>query len=483
MSAVASGLIEAIKLAILGRTAPYTDYANVVSGAILTGTNWDFIPTGAGCWFKFGSGGIEGWGTVCGVPNAIMTVLSMMNLNKGSYTVTHGDPPITETQLFVDEIMLHYEQTPFPSTNLYEEVYLATNYQSLFSDVIPQLDDDVKAQQAPGSPLCHISISKWAWAANVKYTDLATSGSGGGKALTHKIDRCARMAGDCAAHTAEMLNGAFGAINYEIPHDTEACLVCHNATGTSIIPVQEGHMDCGECHTELSPHSKAGVAGSPPSVGHVNWNVTNLTVSFGDNSTDSDQDQNTLTVMVNWGDGNAESGVGGATFTHTYASPGKYTIIHTVKDAGNQYASEMIEAAISATGAVAKASITVAVKQDGGSAVGGATVYLKRKKGSGDWKQVTYGYTDSAGSKTFTDLIVTDCLYKVVVYKSGFDFNGAVKGTQSKVRFEDVGQAAVTLTADTVTTITVQQGNAATNGPVGYEGKGDNGNPPSITIA
>ncbi|MGQ9570469.1 MAG: hypothetical protein ACUVUQ_06440 [Thermodesulfovibrionales bacterium] len=227
MNAVASGLIEAIKLAINNVSPPYNSSNYPPSP---TGTDWDYIPTGAGSWFKFGAGGGMHWGTLCGVPNGCMVVLNLMNL---------------ATSAYVDQIMLYFSQTEFPSSDLYD-IYTDLDYQYLFGGKVPQPDVDVKAHTISNSPLCHVSISKWCYAAGIDMTVKNAYG------IPHKVDRCAKMAGDVAAFTAELLNGITS--NLEIPETTEFCYNCHNA-GVSPYTAQQGHMDCLECHTDMRPHT------------------------------------------------------------------------------------------------------------------------------------------------------------------------------------------------------------------------------------
>lgn len=224
MNGAASGLIEAIKYAIRGDSPPYS------SPPGSTGNDWDYIPTGAGSWFKFGAGGGMHWGTLCGVPNGCMAVLNLMNL---------------ATSAYVDQIMLYFSQTEFPARGLYD-IYMDPDYQNLFGGKVPQPDDDVLAYTISNSPLCHVSISKWCYAAGVDMTALDAYG------ITHKVDRCAKMSGGVAAFTAELLNGITS--NLQIPETTETCFNCHNIGACAPNPAQQGHMDCFECHTDLRPH-------------------------------------------------------------------------------------------------------------------------------------------------------------------------------------------------------------------------------------
>lgn len=434
MNAAASGLIDAIKASYNGEGVP-------------TGTDWDFIPSGATSWFKWGSGGVNSWGSLCGVPNACAAILNLMNLN---------------TAAWVDQIMYHYCQTELPIQGsegvraLYDSDPIPLSWGK-----VPVPDADVPAYTTSGSPLCHVSVSKWAYAAGMDMGEPTPYGT------AYKTDRCAKVAAAGAAFTAQLLNGLVSGLGMLEP--TATCYSCHQPHPT-VGPAQQGKMDCIECH---NPHVTSDPIPLtplvPPTVGLTSQAVTNLNVSFTDNSTDNNgQPQGSLVITANWGDGQVSNGAGGGSFSHDYTSPGKYTIIHTVKDLGNRYASEMILVTVSADTTTQKYSITINVKDNTGAAIPGATVYLKQKKGS-DWKQIMYGYTDASGSKTFDNLLAGTTLYKAVVYKSGVDFNGAKTGTQTKVNFDDTNPATAPITLSGNATITVTQGAV--------------GLPPSITVA
>jgi PKD repeat protein len=204
---------------------------------------------------------------------------------------------------------------------------------------------------------------------------------------------------------------------------------------------------------------------SVPVAAYTGLTVTGLQVSFTDASTDPGGDLKS--ASVNWGDGAVSNGLPGGTFTHTYASPGKYYIILTVADDHNSYAYAYLTQQVSATGAVTKYDIGVSVKNNAGVGVQGATVYLKK-----NGIMVKSGYTDAAGNKTFN--VAQGATYKVIVYKSAIDFDGSVAGKQSKV-------PATPFVLTAAQPVSFQQGTPATNGPVGKEWKGTNGTAPTIT--
>lgn len=188
------------------------------------GTGWDYIPYGDVSWFIYGSGGIGGFGSLCGVPNGCCVVLNLVGL-----------------QSLAKQVMGYYCETEFP-TSAVSDLYENGDWELPDGVPAPIPDYEVLAKTTSRSPLCHISISKWCDAAGILMTDKDPSG------LSYKKDRCAKITADMAAFTAELINGT-NTYSYVIPADTAACTSCHNTNPESVYPPQQGTMECGGCHT------------------------------------------------------------------------------------------------------------------------------------------------------------------------------------------------------------------------------------------
>ncbi len=175
--------------------------------------------------FRYGSGGIAGWGTVCGSLNGASAIITLVAGK--DYTA------------LVNELMAWYTETPFPSdiANQYAQKheYLVEEYKT----------DEVLPTTVSHSALCHVSVNTWC-----RETGYA-SGS------KQRAERCGRLTSDVAAKTAELLNahalGQFTASKFE----TVECTNCHfmgeNYEAGQFI-IGKG-TNCTDCHGE-DPHTK-----------------------------------------------------------------------------------------------------------------------------------------------------------------------------------------------------------------------------------
>jgi hypothetical protein len=199
MSAAASGLVEAMQIAH-------------------PGTEWDQITTGSGSWFVYGGGGIGGTGSLCGVPNGVCLVLNMCG--------QHGHAA---------KVMDYYNWTEFPTVN----VELAYDADEWIAPV--PIPSDFLTMTVAEIPLCHVSISKYCAANGVTLKDEDE------ESRIYKNDRCSKIACDVAAFALELMQG----VTYTVhgpSNATATCVTCHNTGATSVIPAQQGNMECGYCH-------------------------------------------------------------------------------------------------------------------------------------------------------------------------------------------------------------------------------------------
>ena len=140
MQSCVSGLIQGFKVAFSG-----------------LGTDWDRI---AYDMYMYGGGGIGGWATLCGIVNGCPALCNLIGL--------HG--------ALGSDILGHYNSSEWPSTATLPDLYYddtgygPTDYPAEWAvakQPIPA--DEVLANVIPYSPLCHISISKWCYAAGVTW--------------------------------------------------------------------------------------------------------------------------------------------------------------------------------------------------------------------------------------------------------------------------------------------------------------------------
>jgi ferredoxin len=228
MDSVASGLIEAFKYEFSGEV-----------------DDWDRIASGM---YLYGSGGISCWGTLCGIPNGATAATCLLRL--------HGS--------LGSDILGHYASTEWPPSTiraLYDHPYYGSGGTGGYSwPIEPMPDDEVLAFTVSNSPLCHVSISKWCFAAGVDLNDQ----TGYGKA--HKDDRCGKIAAEMAGFTAELINywAQNGTVEYpySVSQKVAECKTCHwkvsDPYSAAQHPAQCGLMECTECHPQVTNEIHSG---------------------------------------------------------------------------------------------------------------------------------------------------------------------------------------------------------------------------------
>lgn len=169
----------------------------------------------------YGTGGVAGWCTLCGAVNGSCAALTLVTENYMAIT---------------NELLLWYTQNLFPSEKANS---LAVNHQYL---VDKYKSDKALPQSAPGSPLCHVNVSRWC-----KEHGYASGSS-------ERSERCARITGDVAAYAVELLNadldGKF-VPTHKFSDEVEGCRTCHKkGKDFEAGNWTRGKMECGDCHNQ-----------------------------------------------------------------------------------------------------------------------------------------------------------------------------------------------------------------------------------------
>jgi hypothetical protein len=153
----------------------------------------------------WGGAGVVGFGTLCGTLSGACAAIGL---------VCDG----RDARAFVSDLLTWYSETALP-TNAHAP-----------GGALPQ--------SVAGSNLCHVSLTRWC------------RSSGYASGSPQRAERCARLAGDVAAKTAEMLNR--GAPGLEKPSEKTVCRACHYM-GPDYEAGQftHGEMNCLTCHVDL----------------------------------------------------------------------------------------------------------------------------------------------------------------------------------------------------------------------------------------
>lgn len=168
----------------------------------------------------FGRGGGVSWGSLCGAINGGAALISL--------TVAK-DPSVA----LINELWGWYTTQNLPTNAANAATYTVQNY----TGTLPQ--------NVSGSPLCHQSVSQWCLVANKKVSDV------------ERKERCARIAGDIAAKTVEILNAYYASTfvgTFADPATNASCLACHGSSSTANNVMT--HMECVSCHSDGTFHTK-----------------------------------------------------------------------------------------------------------------------------------------------------------------------------------------------------------------------------------
>jgi hypothetical protein len=186
---------------------------------------WASIPANM---FRYGGGGIAGWGTICGTLNGAAAFISMavgQNLADDGVTKTW-----THRNNLINGVFQYYAETPLPTNATYKST------QGILDGLGPWTPATLPVNNVPtstaNSPLCHSSLVQW------------TETTGNRDASPAQRDRCGKACFDIARHTIGLLNTYFelaSAPAVAFDPSVAACGACHKEyTGAK--------MACGSCH-------------------------------------------------------------------------------------------------------------------------------------------------------------------------------------------------------------------------------------------
>jgi hypothetical protein len=170
--------------------------------------------------FRYGGGGIAGWGTICG------------SLNGGSQFLNLVGSP-SNYQKLINDLLDWYSNQSFPSKD--HDSY--ANFQN-------------QAQSMAKSPLCHISVTTWVNTARKVDNPNIRSLS------PERADRCAKVTGDVAGHVAQVLNDYYDGkyLTTFAPEKSgyNSCLSCHIDTENAYNANVKAQMNCTTCHVDVN---------------------------------------------------------------------------------------------------------------------------------------------------------------------------------------------------------------------------------------
>lgn len=164
--------------------------------------------------YKYGHGGVGGYGTLCGAINGAAALIGLLIIDKN-----------VQDSMIAD-IFQWYEKTPLPE-------FKPTSPKSEFN--LPSV--------ASNSVLCHASNTNWC---NKSGYDISSD---------ERKERCRCLTADVAKRLTNMLNELFNdtyITNTSNNLEKNTCLACHGKEGK--IKNSAVKMNCNSCHTESFGH-------------------------------------------------------------------------------------------------------------------------------------------------------------------------------------------------------------------------------------
>ena len=164
--------------------------------------------------FKYGHGGVGGYGTVCGTLNGAAALIGLVIDDKSVRDKMTAD------------IFRWYEKEPLPGFSPQQANY----------DYVPE-------KSISHSVLCHASNTNWCKA------------SGFNVDSKERKERCRRLSADVAQKVAVSLNEVFTntyTTNVQPDETASTCLTCHGSEGK--VNNSAVKMSCTSCHTKSVGH-------------------------------------------------------------------------------------------------------------------------------------------------------------------------------------------------------------------------------------
>ena len=164
--------------------------------------------------FKYGHGGVGGYGTVCGTLNGAAALIGLMI----------DDKSVRDNM--IADIFKWYEKEPLPGYSPQKANY---NY--------------VPEKSTAHSVLCHASNTNWCKASGFKVNS------------KERKERCSRLSGDVAQKVTTILNQILtdtyiaGKVSNE---EASTCISCHGSEGK--VNNTAVKMNCTSCHTKSIGH-------------------------------------------------------------------------------------------------------------------------------------------------------------------------------------------------------------------------------------
>ncbi|WP_423130134.1 C-GCAxxG-C-C family (seleno)protein [Gaoshiqia sp. Z1-71] len=162
--------------------------------------------------FRYGHGGIGGYGTICGALNGAAALFGLFVTDK------------TVRDSLITDLFQWYEKEPHPS----------------FTP--DQAELEIPAY-ASNSVLCHVSNTNWSKKAGVKIDS------------KERKERCRRLTADVTAQVVKSLNAVFNNAYLTNTHSDETvqtCMACHGGEGK--LNNTATKMTCNSCHDESLGH-------------------------------------------------------------------------------------------------------------------------------------------------------------------------------------------------------------------------------------